>query len=581
MHRLSPDVRITLPKPLRRLLGCYDERILRRIKLEAPTDDELDEAQDVWGEATSSAYALDMQTRDWEGVKCIRRTRWHRAKAFVHIVKSEHPSSDECVQEPVASCSSRKDGLTDAELHTLEYILPLMSSNARDWTSGIVIRDHEATFWYVDRMGLVLSQTFNIFLEPYHLWTAGLAIAKAATTPMGICPLITFTCPEEVDFRKARLDVPGVRDAEGAQIDAVTLKCAGDEEVPLTTTTIVGRGTAVFSALATGKTKQAFGTDPLAVKMSWPPAHQHAEDQIIRAVRRTLKKHKPQFLPSIPELKCSLDRSMEECGLPRASLGLPLPSEERIFRLQVMEEYLPLATISDAEEFKDVFLDVVQAHHWVYEIANILQMDINLENIMVAERDGEIRGVLGDWDLAGAPIPRNRPRNERKRFGSRPFMSADFYASWWTGEHFYRHDLESFYYALAAFCAGFNPEHHSVCLPKDWITEAQIGRADKKRALPEYHDAFFRHAAPGFRELADNWVVALGELFRKTINVTYAQLNSMHAIHLKAMKDNDHELAAESADLMSKYMDDRERDVTYRKFLQCLGVDDRSCRCTH
>lgn len=220
------------------------------------------------------------------------------------------------------------------------------------------------------------------------------------------------------------------------------------------------------------------------------------------------------------------------------------------------------------------------AHHWVYEIANTLQMDINLDNIMVAERDGEIRGVLGDWDLAGAPIPRNQPKGERKRLGSRPFMSADFYASWWTGEHFYRHDLESFHYVLAAFCAGFEPDSQSVRLPNDWLTEAQTGRADRKRALVKYHDALFQYAAPGFRELASTWVIALSNLFHKTINVTYVQLNSMHAIYLKALKDNDPDLAADTEDLMSKYMDDRERDVTYRKFLQCLGVDDFSCRCT-
>lgn len=305
-------------------------------------------------------FTLDMQTRSWEDVKCIRRTPWHRAQAFVHIVKSDSHFPDECIQKPVASGSSRKDGMMDTEIETLEYILPLMSSSARDWTSGIVIRDHEATFWYIDRMGIVMSQTFNIFLEPYHLWTAGLAIGRAISAPMGLCPLITFTSPDEVDFRKARLEVDDVRNAEGVQLDTITLKCAGDEKVPLTVTTIVGRGTAVFSALATGKTKQLFGIDPLAVKMSWPPVRYHAEDQIIRAVRRTLKKHKPQHLPSIPELKCSLDLSMEDLGLPRAALGLPLPSEERIFRLQVLEEYLPLTTVSDAEEFKTVFLDVVQ-----------------------------------------------------------------------------------------------------------------------------------------------------------------------------------------------------------------------------
>jgi hypothetical protein len=219
------------------------------------------------------------------------------------------------------------------------------------------------------------------------------------------------------------------------------------------------------------------------------------------------------------------------------------------------------------------------AHHWVYETSNVLHMDISIENIMVAHRNGKVFGVLLDWDRAGVPIPRHRPRSEMKRIGSKPYMSADFYATWWTGEHLYRHDLESFYYVLAAFCAGFDPKAHTVRMPDGWWAEAKCGKADRRRNLAQYHEALFQYAAPEYRALADDWVVSLNKLFTKTVKTTYNQLTSMQAIFFKAMDDADAGLAADTADLISKYLDDRDREVTYQRFLACIGAEDTSCKC--
>lgn len=119
-------------------------------------------------------------------------------------------------------------------------------------------------------------------------------------------------------------------------------------------------------------------------------------------------------------------------------------------------------------------------------------MDISIENIMVAHRDGKVFGVLLDWNLAGVPIPRHRPKSEMKRIGTKPFMSVDFYATWWTGEHLYRHDLESFYYVLAAFCAGFDPGKRIVRVPDDWRAEAKSGKADRRRDMSTSNASFER-----------------------------------------------------------------------------------------
>lgn len=195
---------------------------------------------------------------------------------------------------------------------------------------------------------------------------------------------------------------------------------------------------------------------------------------------------------------------------------------------------------------------------------------------MLYYRDDKPYGVLTGWDLAGGVIPRGQPAATRRRFGSKPFISADTYAPWWTGEHLYRFDLESFYYVLAAFCAGFNPDTHTVRVPEKWREESAHGRADVRRNLGRYLEALLQHADPDYRELAWDWVLALSRLFSKTVRSKYSELNSMHAIYMTAVKNGNTELADETSRLIEEYLDDRDAEVTYERFLRCIGIDDPS-----
>lgn len=195
---------------------------------------------------------------------------------------------------------------------------------------------------------------------------------------------------------------------------------------------------------------------------------------------------------------------------------------------------------------------------------------------MLYYRDNKPYGVLTGWDLAGGAVPRGQPASTRRRIGTKPFISADTYAPWWTGEHFYRYDLESFYYVLTAFCAGFNPESHTVRVPDDWLAESQKGKADIRRNLTKYLEALLQHASPAYKALAWEWVLALSHLLNKTIRAKYSELNSMHAIHKNAVRNGNVALAKETARLIEEYLNDREKEVTYERFLECIGIDDPS-----
>ena len=281
-------------------------------------------------------------------------------QAFIEI--TGHPHNKEVDIDMKTNLGEEDCIVPHAELKTAELLLALMSSNVRSYTTGIAIRGFVATFWYADRMGVVTSKAFHILHEPYHLWIAGVAMAKARTTPMGWCPLISFTSPRHVDFRQVRLNAEKVQDAQGLQLDGVSFKSAGDETVPRTAMDVVGRGTAVLGVVATGKTRVELGSDPLVVKIIWATQHNHAEDTIVRTVRRSLKHSKKQYLPFITDLKCSLELSMDDLDLPRAHMSIPIPADERVFRMQIMPHYLPLVTVESVSDFRTIFQDVVEGH---------------------------------------------------------------------------------------------------------------------------------------------------------------------------------------------------------------------------
>ncbi|KIP08009.1 hypothetical protein PHLGIDRAFT_393030 [Phlebiopsis gigantea 11061_1 CR5-6] len=571
--QLSPEAKskCVLPKPLRKLLSCYNERTLRRT-VARPLDEERDAAELVWQETPPATYGYSVQPA-WEEVAALDETDWLQMQAFIEITGHLHSKEADVDMKTVVE----EDCLIPhAEMKTAELLLALMSSNVRSYTTGIAIRDFVATFWYADRMGVVTSKAFHILHEPYHLWIAGVAMAKARTTPMGWCPLITFTSARHVDFRQARLNADHVQDAQGLRLDGVTLKSTGDEITLRTAMDIVGRGTAVLQVVATGKTKLEFGSDPLVVKMIWATQHNHSEETIVRSVRRSLKHSKKQYLPFITDLKCSMELSMEDLDLPRAHMSIPIPADERVFRMQIMPHYLPLVTVESVADFRTIFQDVVEAHYWAFKTSGILHRDICINNIMLYYRDGKPYGVLTGWHLAGGVIPRGQPPSARRRFGSKPFISADAYAQWWTGEHLYRFDLESFYYVLAAFCAGFDPDRHTIRLPEKWLEESKNGKADVRRNLLKYLEGLLQYAAPDYHALAWEWVRALGQLFHKTIRSKYAELNSMHAIHMDAVKNGDTALAQETSSLMEQYLEDRDKEVTYERFLRCISIDDPS-----
>ncbi|KAI0931585.1 hypothetical protein AcW2_000442 [Taiwanofungus camphoratus] len=243
---------------------------------------------------------------------------------------------------------------------------------------------------------------------------------------------------------------------------------------------------------AAGRAKQAWGTEELIVKIAWPPKMRDAEGYFIKRDRKQLSDHRSEYLKHVVDLKCSLIRSMQEMKLPRASMGdlrdFGLDNvEERVCRTLVLKAYSPLELVSSPEEFKIIFIEVVRAHHHVWETSDILHRDISINNIMFYKEDGRIVGVLCNWDptvpkandtepIEGdIPKPLVSQNNSKRADGNdengkapekedehdhvkqcrahyrtrtSPFMAFDLLAQGKTPRHLYCFDLESFFYVL-------------------------------------------------------------------------------------------------------------------------------------
>ncbi|KIJ09868.1 hypothetical protein PAXINDRAFT_42733, partial [Paxillus involutus ATCC 200175] len=83
--------------------------------------------------------------------------------------------------------------------------------------------------------------------------------------------------------------------------------------------------------------------------------------------------------------------------------------------------------------------------HYVLWKAGIHHRDVSCENLMYYRVDGNVVGVLNDYDLASSASSANPLGNERT--GTIPFMAIDLLnADGQVGKvkHLYRHDMESF-----------------------------------------------------------------------------------------------------------------------------------------
>jgi len=295
--------------------------------------------------------------------------------------------------------------------------------------------------------------------------------------------------------------------------------------------------------------------------------------------------------------------------------------------LMVMEKYEPLEQVNSVDEFAAVIVDVVRAHHWVWETASILHRDISASNIMLRKVDAHAVGVLCDWDLAmgisheeeavqdfpddesdwgdendeldnadgsvdkdhgeefdtakdqGAEASQKDENaamearcRARYRTGTGPFMSLELLTEGQPPRHKYRFDLESFFFVIAWFCAVFDPERHTLGHILEWERGDLPTIGHNKMAFLSNKNVYkeiFARTHTSYRPLWKKWVKPLYTKFSSN-NVQRIAIHSLGA-ELKdardeGLKDVEEQLSADIARRRNRI----EQNMNYEAFMAIL-----------
>ncbi|KAJ4472235.1 hypothetical protein J3R30DRAFT_3709681 [Lentinula aciculospora] len=132
------------------------------------------------------------------------------------------------------------------------------------------------------------------------------------------------------------------------------------------------------------------------------------------------------------------------------------------------------ADLEDPREIAQVFYDILQIHEWLFDNAGILHRHISMGNIMFRRIDGNVHGVLNDFDLACRVNPNwnlEDGPSPNRCVGTKPFMAHDL-LSVHEKRHMPRHDMESLFYVMLILVCCF--ERPGLAVPEpmpysDWF----------------------------------------------------------------------------------------------------------------
>ncbi|KAH9831027.1 uncharacterized protein C8Q71DRAFT_911027 [Rhodofomes roseus] len=522
--------------------------------------------------------------------------------------------------------------MSSKEVQIVRYVNHIMSSNVRSYAVGLLIEGNKMRLVYGDRMGLVFTKAFEFLDKEAPLFLLVLAaMGGAGVHDLGVHPSLIFN--QTIDQRDIFHFASGytlsdalvrleVQDAQGAshQLEFDIDSDEPDEIRPVDTAFgLIGRGTTIIAVKARrGPALEMCGSEPLVAKVAWPHKARQAEDRMIRTVRQQLAAKKSKYLEHVVDLKCAVTKSIEEMGLPRVAMGIiPEEQDRRVCRTLILKRYQRLEAIGSAEGFHIVFVDVVRAHYWVYETSKILHRDISINNVMWFIKDGQVIGVLCDWDLAEdhsngdvrsarpakamsaswlpwrstdatTPNSSNEPQSQsnaeqvtgsttvppegdhmkkpRYRTGTGPFMALDLLREGNPPLHKYRHDLESFFYLYAYAAAAYDPTNKAFEHIEQWqhVSLIDIGHSKYRflTDLREFNNVFGK-AHEAFKPLLEPGS------FLKQLRLEFADIEyEMDTIKRLVNR----EASTDLTEQIEKVQQKRDKMMTYKKFMEILGA---------
>ncbi|KAF6743433.1 hypothetical protein DFP72DRAFT_1099897 [Ephemerocybe angulata] len=219
----------------------------------------------------------------------------------------------------------------------------------------------------------------------------------------------------------------------------------------------------------------------------------------------------------------------------------PTNHKPRTLRIIAAPYYHKLWEAGSVENLQKVWLDCVNGRREVWQRSGTLHQDLSETTLQVLHLNGETQGILKDWDTSLTPQVPARLSPTYIPAGTPTFMAAELLSPFdpdlipYIPAHWYRHNLEAFFYILAWAAVHYNMElktrdddvHPSLELwaSNDDFHDASYNKqsnADSKltfvvpgNTAPARALRFIRRK-PGFRErLLEEWILPLCRLLRK------------------------------------------------------------------
>ncbi|THH31465.1 hypothetical protein EUX98_g2729 [Antrodiella citrinella] len=443
--------------------------------------------------------------------------------------------------------------LSDDELDAAQHIFSLLHNGMRSFASGVDIHNTTVTLYYGDHSGLIKSQSFDFMERPDLLVLVVAAISSAHSTALGFLPsLHILENKGEIEVEGSKIKIPLAFDADrrvsGPWRFVVDTSDSSGRKV-----TYAGDAVARWNAIIPVRALKCDNAPALSPETDlvytygWEDSTHVAEDETIVDVRATLREKKLKALNHIVELICSASALDSTAGLPRAFLGEVEGAFTRVFRSMVLVDYQPIASLATGADFKQVVVDGLRAHHWVWQYAAVLHRNITSDSIKYYIRDDRVVGVLCNFDKARprADIQEDLDREEStlrrivdhgargaevptfkaNHGGDNLFVSCELLSKNYVPVHTYRHDLESFFYLLVTHCAVHNPEDGTYGEVRPWARrdalKVGLSKADFLTALDDsdegrwhyFYAKFFCGAHAEYDDIIDDWMVPLRQYF--------------------------------------------------------------------
>ncbi|KAF6743441.1 hypothetical protein DFP72DRAFT_827765 [Ephemerocybe angulata] len=419
-----------------------------------------------------------------------------------------------------------------------------LASTSRLWVTGLVIDDCKITATYFDRNVVACAAPFHFDEEPAKLALVIYAMSMCSRSAAGFDPHLrswashttgSVTAAMERDLERPVDDVVGSFFEFPSQIDEIQeqpssisspvhcFRVTGWIHKP---NELIGRSTMVYKIQRLSEDNTVSKED-FVLKLSWPPESRASEIEVLKALKRKLPKRLHAHLPNV---EFATTFTAEQLSLPWLRLGLELSPENheaRVLRVLASSYYDKLWEAGSIEVFKQAWLDCVECHHEAWKRGGVLHRDLSDSNIMISRRGGgEPRGLLNDWDMASFVGAGKGKSSAHYRTGTPPFMALDLIdptpLTVHPKEHWYRHDLESFFYILVWAATHYNlkektrdKEIHPSLLP--WTSEDVKSHALAKfsflrpdnRAMIAFDDI-----KPGFEDVLKDWINPLRKLIK-------------------------------------------------------------------